>query len=419
MIPAIHITHPESQQQQRQQHPPNGVHDAPNDTQNTNKKSLYPCGRYTLLYSHGNAEDLGLIAHFLTDLARLLGINVLCYDYAGYGQSVNPVYVSLFLREYGDELEVWKRRQRELGCGGGLCDGGTSWSDAVGGGGMQGGGDGALFVAPMVHPTNTVVTKPACEVSGLNEMTVLIKDEFDFVDDGTTCEDDNETCLSSCDGESSFVLDSGHEEEEEDGGYFVNTCGGHCNLYEDVIAGGEGGRQQPTQRSNLERMLSVNSTITSSSRTTATNKSGSINSPQRKKSLSPKTRRRKLLSRHSWTAPSPSEQQCYNDIQSAYTYLVHVKNVNPKNVLLYGKSVGSGPTSWLAQQLCTDDGSSYEAEGRQEKDCREGSGNAASVAPGGVILHSPFLSVIRVVLDVGFTTIGDLFPNVDRVQDFT
>ncbi|EED87413.1 predicted protein, partial [Thalassiosira pseudonana CCMP1335] len=139
----------------------------------------YPCGRYTLLYSHGNAEDLGLIAHFLTDLARLLGINVLCYDYAGYGQSVNPVYV---------------------------------------------------------------------------------------------------------------------------------------------------------------------------------------------------------------------KQQCYNDIQSAYTYLVHVKNVNPKNVLLYGKSVGSGPTSWLAQQLCTDDG---------------------------MILHSPFLSVIRVVLDVGFTTIGDLFPNVDRVQDFT
>lgn len=30
------------------------------------------------------------------------------------------------------------------------------------------------------------------------------------------------------------------------------------------------------------------------------------------------------------------------------------------------------------------------------------------------MLHSPFLSVIRVVLDVGFTTIGDLFPNVNR-----
>jgi esterase/lipase len=41
------------------------------------------------------------------------------------------------------------------------------------------------------------------------------------------------------------------------------------------------------------------------------------------------------------------------------------------------------------------------------------------MAPGGVVLHSPFLSVIRVVLDVGFTPIGDLFPNVDRVGDFT
>ena len=40
-------------------------------------------------------------------------------------------------------------------------------------------------------------------------------------------------------------------------------------------------------------------------------------------------------------------------------------------------------------------------------------------APGGVILHSPFLSVIRVVLDMGFTTVGDLFPNIDRVKDFT
>ena len=40
--------------------------------------------RYTLLYSHGNAEDLGMIGSFLTDLARLLCIDVVCYDYSGY-----------------------------------------------------------------------------------------------------------------------------------------------------------------------------------------------------------------------------------------------------------------------------------------------------------------------------------------------
>ena len=40
--------------------------------------------RYTLLYSHGNAEDIGMIGCFLTDLARLLSIDVVCYDYSGY-----------------------------------------------------------------------------------------------------------------------------------------------------------------------------------------------------------------------------------------------------------------------------------------------------------------------------------------------
>ena len=46
-------------------------------------------------------------------------------------------------------------------------------------------------------------------------------------------------------------------------------------------------------------------------------------------------------------------------------------------------------------------------------------GKSGDDVPGGVALHSPFLSVIRVVLDMGFTTIGDLFPNIDRVKDFT
>jgi fermentation-respiration switch protein FrsA (DUF1100 family) len=41
---------------------------------------------YTILYSHGNAEDLGDIGDFLRRL-RELGYNVFAYDYHGYGTS--------------------------------------------------------------------------------------------------------------------------------------------------------------------------------------------------------------------------------------------------------------------------------------------------------------------------------------------
>lgn len=45
-----------------------------------------PTAEFTLLYSHGNAEDLGLIAPVLR-LLHGLGFAVLAYDYAGYGTS--------------------------------------------------------------------------------------------------------------------------------------------------------------------------------------------------------------------------------------------------------------------------------------------------------------------------------------------
>lgn len=42
--------------------------------------------KYTILYAHGNAEDLGEIRQFIEQL-RDLGFNVLAYDYRGYGTS--------------------------------------------------------------------------------------------------------------------------------------------------------------------------------------------------------------------------------------------------------------------------------------------------------------------------------------------
>lgn len=42
--------------------------------------------QFTIIYSHGNAEDLGLIKPWLHEL-NALGFNVLSYDYQGYGTS--------------------------------------------------------------------------------------------------------------------------------------------------------------------------------------------------------------------------------------------------------------------------------------------------------------------------------------------
>ena len=43
-----------------------------------------PQARYTILYSHGNAEDIGLILSMLNEI-REYGFSVLAYDYQGYG----------------------------------------------------------------------------------------------------------------------------------------------------------------------------------------------------------------------------------------------------------------------------------------------------------------------------------------------
>jgi len=93
---------------------------------------------------------------------------------------------------------------------------------------------------------------------------------------------------------------------------------------------------------------------------------------------------------------TPSEEHCYADIEAAYHHLTDVEDIEPASIILYGRSVGSGPSCYLAEKMFIGIES--------EKRC------------GGMILHSPFLSVCRVVVDMGFTVNGDLFPNIERVQ---
>ncbi|CAH8518765.1 unnamed protein product [Heterobilharzia americana] len=43
--------------------------------------------KLTFLLSHGNAVDLGLMLHFMYELGTKLNVNIMCYDYSGYGMS--------------------------------------------------------------------------------------------------------------------------------------------------------------------------------------------------------------------------------------------------------------------------------------------------------------------------------------------
>ncbi|XXG51909.1 hypothetical protein AAC387_Pa03g0370 [Persea americana] len=76
----------------------------------------HPFGRFTLLYSHGNAADLGQMKELFVELRAHLKVNIMSYDYSGYGASsgkpsefntyydIEAVYDCL-KREYGIKQE--------------------------------------------------------------------------------------------------------------------------------------------------------------------------------------------------------------------------------------------------------------------------------------------------------------------------
>ena len=78
----------------------------------------------------------------------------------------------------------------------------------------------------------------------------------------------------------------------------------------------------------------------------------------------------------------PSEQNTYADIEAAYKCLEETYGTNTENIILYGQSVGSGPTLHLASRL---------------PHLRA------------VILHSPILSGLRVVYPVKNTYWFDIY----------
>ncbi|KAK4393231.1 Alpha/beta hydrolase domain-containing protein 17C [Sesamum angolense] len=84
----------------------------------------------------------------------------------------------------------------------------------------------------------------------------------------------------------------------------------------------------------------------------------------------------------------PSEQNTYADIEAAYECLKETYGVKEEDVILYGQSVGSGPTLDLGSRL-----SRLRA----------------------VVLHSPILSGLRVMYPVKRTYWFDIYKNIDKI----
>ncbi len=83
---------------------------------------------------------------------------------------------------------------------------------------------------------------------------------------------------------------------------------------------------------------------------------------------------------------TPSEQAAYRDIERCWKFLTEEKRLPPSAIVVYGRSVGSGPATWLA----------------------------ARRRPFALVLEAPFTSAFAVV---GLDWLpGDRFPNLKRID---
>jgi len=84
----------------------------------------------------------------------------------------------------------------------------------------------------------------------------------------------------------------------------------------------------------------------------------------------------------------PTEKNTYDDISAAYAYLTETLKTPPERIIIYGRSIGSGPSVWLASHKPT----------------------------GGMILEGAFTSAIRVALRVRILPF-DFYDNLGRIDD--
>ena len=80
---------------------------------------------------------------------------------------------------------------------------------------------------------------------------------------------------------------------------------------------------------------------------------------------------------------TPSEESCYESIDTVYQYLLNELGRSPERILIWGRSLGTGPSCYLASQQKV----------------------------GGIILETPFTSALRTDTEIPLLT-WDYFNNL-------
>ena len=89
----------------------------------------------------------------------------------------------------------------------------------------------------------------------------------------------------------------------------------------------------------------------------------------------------------------PSERACFHVALAAFQHLTGQQGFDPSSVILYGRSLGSGPTTWLGAKL-----------------------SRRQVPFAGMVLQSPLTSAIAVVSDFLTHVAADMFENIKRIS---
>ncbi|MFO1258917.1 MAG: alpha/beta hydrolase [Gammaproteobacteria bacterium] len=84
---------------------------------------------------------------------------------------------------------------------------------------------------------------------------------------------------------------------------------------------------------------------------------------------------------------SPSEGNTYSDISAAYHYLTDVEKISPERIIVFGRSLGSGPSVELA----------------------------SSFPVGGLILEAPFVTAFRVMTRIPLFPV-DKYRNIAKIR---
>lgn len=85
---------------------------------------------------------------------------------------------------------------------------------------------------------------------------------------------------------------------------------------------------------------------------------------------------------------TPTEKSCERAIEAAWNFLTLEQGVKPHDILIVGRSVGGGPSTWLATRH----------------------------QPGALILVSPFTSAFAVRSPAQYLLPGNRFPNLRRIR---